>query len=78
MYHVTAETYRVSCKKNIANKNSILKKTKQNSLILVSNCVICSKKKYRSIKNQETSGLLSKLEIRTSLSNVPLIGDILF
>ena len=30
------------------------------------------------VKNQEASGLLSKLVIRAPLSNIPLIGDILF
>ena len=31
------ENYRVSCKKNTANKNSTVRKTKQNRLILLSN-----------------------------------------
>ena len=35
------ETYCVSCKKNIANKNSSVRKTKQNRLILLSNGTIC-------------------------------------
>ena len=46
--------------------------------MLLSNCAICGKKKSKFIKNQEASGLLSKLGIRTPLSNIPLIGDILF
>ena len=44
----------------------------------VSNCAICSKKKSMFIKNQEGSGLLGNLEIRTPLSNIPLIDDALF
>ena len=72
------ETYCVSCKKNTANKNCSFRKNKQNRLILVSSCAIFGKKKYESIKNQEASELLSKLGIRTPLSNIPLIGDILF
>ena len=47
-------------------------------LMLVSNCAICGKKKLRLIKNQEASRLLNKLGIRTPLSNIPWIGDILF
>ena len=35
-------------------------------------------KKSRFIKNQESKGLLSNLGIRTPLSKVPLLGDILF
>ena len=57
----TTETYCVRCKKNISRR------TKQNSLILVSSCAICDKKKSRFIKNQNASGLLRKLWIRTSL-----------
>ena len=47
------ETYCVSCMKNNANKNSSVRRTKQNRLMLVSNCAICGKKKLRFIKNQE-------------------------
>ena len=71
------ETYCVSCKKNTANKNSGARRTKQNRLMLISNCVVCGKKKSRLIKNQEASRILSKVGIRTLLSNFPLIGDIL-
>ena len=59
------ETYCVSCKKNTANKNSSVRRTKQNRLMLVSNCAICCEKKSRFIKNQEASVLLSNLGIRT-------------
>ena len=49
-----------------------------NRLILLSNWTIHSKKKSRFTKIQEASGLLSKLSIRTLLSNIPLTGHILF
>ena len=45
------DTYSVSCKKNTANKNSNVRRTKQNKLILVSNCAVCGKKKSKFIKN---------------------------
>ena len=35
-------------------------------------------KKSRFIKNQEAKRLLSNLGIRTQLSKVPILGDILF
>ena len=35
-------------------------------------------KKSRFIKNQEAKGLLSNLGVRTLLSKVPILGDILF
>ena len=51
------EIYCVSCKKNIANKNSSARRTKQSRLMLLSNCAVFSRKKSRFIKNQETSRL---------------------
>ena len=47
------ETYCVSCKKYTANENSNVRKTKQNRLMLLSNCNICGKKKSTFIKNKE-------------------------
>ena len=47
------ETYCVSCKKYTSNKNSSVRKTKQNRLMVLSNCAICGKRKSTSIKNQE-------------------------
>ena len=49
----TMEKYCVSCNKNTANENSSVRKTKQNRLMLLSNCAVCGKKKSRFIKNQE-------------------------
>ena len=46
--------------------------------MLLSNCVVCGGKNSRFIKNQEAKGLLSNLGIRTLLSKVPILGDILF
>ena len=46
--------------------------------MLLSSCAICNSKKSKFIKNQEAKGLLSNLGIRTPLSTVPLLGDILF
>ena len=46
--------------------------------MVLSKCEICGSKKSRLIKNQEAKGLLSKLGIKTSLSKVPILGDILF
>ena len=46
--------------------------------MILSNCAICDSKKSRFIKNEETKGLLSNLGVRTQLSKVPVLGDILF
>ena len=39
---------------------------------------ICGSKKSRFIKNQEAKGLLSNSGVRTPLSKVPIMCDILF
>ena len=44
----------------------------------LSNCTIRNSKKSRFIKNEEAKGLLSNLGLRTPLSKVPILGDILF
>ena len=46
--------------------------------MVLSQYVICGSKKSRFIKNQEVKGLLSNLGIKTPLSKVPILGDILF
>ena len=45
--------------------------------MILSKCAMCGSKKSRFIKNQEAKGLLSKLGIKTPLSKVPIIGDVL-
>ena len=39
---------------------------------------MCGSKKSKLIKKQEASGLLGWLGMTTSLSKIPLMGDILF
>ena len=46
--------------------------------MLLSNCAISDSKKSRFVKNQEAKELLSNLGVRTPLSKVPILGDILF
>ena len=46
--------------------------------MILSKCATCGSKKSRFIKNQEVKGLLSNLGIKTPLSKVPILGDILF
>ena len=52
------ETYCVSCKKYTVNENSSFRKTKQNRLMLLSNCAICGKKKSTFIENKELAILI--------------------
>ena len=46
--------------------------------MVLSKCEICGSTKSRFFKNQEAKGLLSNLGIKTTLSKVPILGDILF
>ena len=66
------------CKKTKENKDVKMIKTKNNRLMLSSKCIICGNKKSRSIKKQEDKGLLSNIGIKTLLSKIPLLGDLLF
>ena len=43
-----------------------------------SKCAICGSKKSRFIKNQEAKGVLSNFGVQTPLTEVPILGDILF
>ena len=72
------KSYCLKCKKDTENINPKLSKTSNNKIIVISKCAICCSKKSRFIKNQEAKGLLSNLDIKTLLSKVPILGDILF
>ena len=52
--------------------------TKNNRLALSSKCVVCGSKKSRFMKEQEAEGLLSNLGVKTPLSKIPLLEDLLF
>ena len=46
--------------------------------MILSKCAICNSKKSRFITSEEAKGILSNLGIRTPLSKVLILGDILF
>ena len=46
--------------------------------MILSKWAICGSKKSKFIKNQEAKGILSSLGIKTPLSKIPLLGDVLF
>ena len=72
------KSYCLKCKKNTESINPNVSKINNGRTMLLSNCAICNSKKSRFIKNQEAKGLLSNLGIRTPLSKVPILGDIVF
>ena len=71
-------SYCLKCKKDPENINARVSNTSNGKTMLLSKCTKCGSKKSRFIKNQEAKGLLSNLGIRTPLSKVLLLGDILF
>ena len=71
-------TYCVKCRKNTENVDSKALKTKNGRSMLLSKCAVCGCKKSRFMKEQEAKGLLSSLGFKTSLSKIPLLGDIMF
>ena len=72
------KTYCLKCRKDTENIDPKIWSTSNGKAMILSKCAICGSKKSRFIKNQETKGLLSNLGIRTPLSKVPKIDDILF
>ena len=78
-------------KKNTESINQRVSATSNGRTMILSKCVICGSKKSKfkkskkqksrsknQEKNQEAKGLLSSLGIRTPLSKIPLLGDVLF
>ena len=45
--------------------------------MILSKYAICNSKKSRFTKEQEAKGLLGKLGVKTPLSKIPILGDIL-
>ena len=72
------ESYCLKCKKNKENIDPEVSTTSNGKAMILSKCAIYGSKKSRFIKHEEVKGLLSSLGIRTPLSKVPLLGDILF
>ena len=68
------ESYCLKCRKSTENIDPNVS-ANSNGL---PKCAICGSKKSRFIKSQEAKGILSKLGIKTLLSKVPMLGDILF
>ena len=72
------KSYCLKSRKDTENINLKVSSTSNGKAMILSKCAICSSKKSRFIKNQEVKGLLGNLGIRTPLSKVPILVDILF
>ena len=71
------ELYCLKCKKYTKNINPQVSSTSNGKLMILSKCAICGSNKSKFIKKQEASGLLNKLGIKTPLSKIPTLGDVL-
>ena len=69
--------YCLKFKKNTENTNPRVSKTSNNKAMVLSKWAKGGSKKSRFIKEQEASGLLSSLGIKTPLSKIPLLGHLL-
>ena len=71
-------SYSLKCRKNTESKNPKVARTKNGRIMLLSKCSLSNSKKSKFLKEQEARGLLSSLGIRTPLSQILLLGPLLF
>ena len=64
--------------KNTESIDQKVSATSNGKTMTLSKCAICGSKKSKFIEKQEAKGLLSNLGIRTPLSKIPLLGNVLF
>ena len=71
-------SYCLKVRKNTESINPKVSKTTNGKMIILSKCPVCGSNISKFIKEQQAKGLLSNLGLRTPLSKIPLLGDILF
>ena len=62
-------SYCLKCRKNTESKNPKVARTKNGRIMLLSKRAVCDSKKSKFIKQQEASGLLSSLGMKSPLHN---------
>ena len=70
-------SYCLKCKENTESIDPNVTTTSNGKTMTLSKCAIFSSKKSLFITKQEAKGLLSNLGIRTPLSKIPILGDVL-
>ena len=65
--------YCLKCRKNTGSKNPNVARTKTGKIMLLWKFAVCDSK-----KQEEASGLLSNIGIKTILSKIPVLGPLLF
>ena len=71
-------SYSLKCIKNTENINPTILRSSNDKKMILSNCAICGSQRLKFIKTQEANGLLSSLGIKTLLSKIHLLGNVLF
>ena len=71
------ESYCLKCKKHTKNMDPQVSSTSNGKLMILSKCAICGGRKSKCIKKQGAKGILTSLGIKTPLSEIPLLGDVL-
>ena len=66
-------SYCLNCKKNTKNIDQVVSKASNGRTMLLSKVSICGSK-----KKQESKGFLSNIGLKTPLSKIPILGDVLF
>ena len=68
----------MKCKKHTKNTNPQVSSTSNGKMMILSKCAIWGSKKSKFINKKEAKGLLNNLGIKTPLSKILVVGDILF
>ena len=72
------ELYCLKWRKDTENIDTKVWATSNRRAMILSKWAICVVKNSRFFKNQQAKGLVSKVDIKTPLSKVPILGDTLF
>ena len=72
------ESYCLKCKKYTKNINPQVSSTSNGKMMILSKCAICGSRKSKFVNKQEAKGLLSNSGIKTPLSKISVLGDVLF
>ena len=72
------KSYCLKCIKDTEPINPRVSNTSNDRTMISSKCAMCGSKKSRFIKDQKAKGLLSNFSVRTPISRVAILGDILF
>ena len=71
-------SYCLKRKQNTEYKNPKAARTKNGRIMLLSKYAVCDSKKSKFLQEQEASGLLSSLGMKTPLNKILLLGPLLF